>query len=128
MAGPVVVSYRDLVVWQRSMDLAESCYRITATFPREEIYGLTSQIRRAAVSVPSNIAEGNGRENTGAYIQFLRVAQGSLKELETQLLLAGRIGIAAEDRSRPLLNECEEIGKMLRSLIRSLQSKIRHEA
>ena len=110
------------------MDLATNCYRITAAFPKEELYGLTSQIRRAAVSVPSNIAEGNGRENTGAYIQFLRVAQGSLKELETQLLLASRIGVTDQDRSGPLLDECEEIGKMLRSLIRSLQAKIEREA
>ena len=124
---PGIVSYRDLIVWQRSMDLAESCYKITAAFPKEELYGLTSQIRRAAVSVPSNIAEGNGRENTGAYIQFLRISQGSLKELETQLLLASRIGITAQDRSGLVLEECEEIGKMLRSLIRSLQSKIERE-
>ena len=110
------------------MDLATNCYRITAAFPKEELYGLTSQIRRAAVSVPSNIAEGNGRENTGAYIQFLRVAQGSLKELETQLLLASRIGVTDQDRSGPLLDECEEIGKMPRSLIRSLQAKIEREA
>ena len=107
-------------MWQRSMGLAEACYRLTTTFPREEMYGMTSQIRRAAASVPANIAEGQGREQTGVFIQFLRTAQGSLKELETHVLLAGRVGLLEENRAEPLLGECEEIGRMLRALIRSL--------
>ena len=78
-------SYRDLVVWQASMTLAEDCYRVTRRFPKEETFGMTSQIRRAAASIPANIAEGHGRESTGSFIQFLRVAQGSTKELETHL-------------------------------------------
>src|SRR5712691_1724129 len=83
-------SYRDLEVWRVAMDVAVACYRTTAKFPREEIYSLTAQIRRAASSVSANIAEGYGRETTASFIQFLRIAQGSLKELETHLLLAGR--------------------------------------
>jgi four helix bundle protein len=86
-------SYKDLDVWQRSMALAEDCYRATVEFPREEIYRMTAQIRRAAVSIPANIAEGYGRDQTGSFIQFLRIAQGSTRELETHLILSGRIGL-----------------------------------
>jgi four helix bundle protein len=115
-----IQSYRDLRVWQEAMALAENVYRATAGFPREEMFGLTQQARRAAVSVPANIAEGYGRENTGAYQQFLRIAQGSLKELETHLLLAGRLGLLPETEAEPLLRQSSAVGKMLRSLIRSL--------
>lgn len=115
-------SYRELLVRQKSMDMAEACYQLTAEFPRDE-YGMTAQIWRAAVSVPANIAEGHGRENTGSFVQFLRVAQGSLKELETHLVLAGRVRLVTTDRTAPLLAECETTGKMLRSLIRSLQAE-----
>jgi four helix bundle protein len=124
MATSVVQSFKDLQVWQKSMDLAEMCYRLTAEFPRDEMYGMTAQARRAAVSVAANIAEGHGRETTGSFIQFLRMAQGSLKELETHLLLAERAEIASTEKIVPLLAECETIGKMLRSLIRSLQSRV----
>jgi four helix bundle protein len=93
----VIRSYRDLRVWQQAMDLAEACYRATRQFPREELYGMTSQIRRAAVSVAANIAEGHGRDSTGEFVQFLRVAQGSLKELETHLLLSHRVESPCED-------------------------------
>lgn len=118
-----IQSYRDLLVWQRAMALAAACYRETRTFPREEAFGLTAQIRRAAASIPANIAEGHGRESTGVYIQFLRVAQGSLKELETHILLSVDVGFLAQDVSDGLLGTCEEVGKMLRSLIRALQRK-----
>jgi four helix bundle protein len=91
-----IESYRDLRVWREAMDLAETCYRLTAGFPREEMFGITAQIRRAAVSIPANIAEGYGRDSKGSYGQFLRVAQGSLKELETHLLLSQRLGLATE--------------------------------
>src|SRR3989442_15043188 len=121
-AGPIH-SYRDLRVWQQAMTLAEACYRITRQFPKEELYGMTSQIRRAAASVPANIAEGRGRENRGEYIQFLRVAQGSLKELETHVLLSQRVGLATGPAAEPILADCELVGKMLRALIRSLQEK-----
>src|ERR1700716_3241250 len=105
------------------MTLAESFYRLTRPFPRDELFGLTSQIRRAAGSVPANIAEGHGRENTGSFVQHLRISQGSLKELETHLLLAERVGILPVTDLQPVLSQCESLGKMLRALIRSLQEK-----
>ena len=111
-------SYRDPVVWQEAMNLAEAAYRTTARFPREEIYGLTAQLRRSAASVPANIAEGYGRDSKGAYVQHLRIAQGSLKEFETHLLLAERVELVDKVTPAPLL----AIGKMLRSLIRSIES------
>ncbi|MGU3536857.1 four helix bundle protein [Methylobacterium sp. A54F] len=104
------------------MALAEACYRETRTFPREEMFGLTAQIRRSAVSVAANIAEGHGRETAGAFVQFLRVAQGSLKELETHLLLSSRIGVMAAATTDELLARSDEIGRMVRALIRSLQN------
>jgi len=105
------------------MALAESCYRLTRQFPRDELFGLTSQIRRAAGSVPANIAEGHGRDSTGNFVQHLRVGQGSLKELETHLILAERVGILALADLQAALAQCESLGKMVRALIRSLQDK-----
>lgn len=121
MAEAVVSSYRDLRVWKEAMELAAECYHATRSFPREEIFGLVSQIRRAGSSVPANIAEGYGRESSGSYVQFLKTAQGSLKELETHLLLAARVELLAEDAAAPLLEQAEAVGKMLRGLIRSIQ-------
>jgi four helix bundle protein len=114
-------SYRDLQVWQLGMDLAEACYLLTKRFPKDELFGMTSQIRRAASSVPANIAEGYGRDSTGEYIQFLRVAQGSLKELETHLTLSRRVGLMAESETKDVLEECDHLGRMLHRLIRALQ-------
>ena len=118
-----VNSYRDLVVWQKGMALAKASYFLTRRFPRDEMFSLTSQIRRSASSIPANIAEGNGRQNTKEYIHFLRIAQGSLKELETHLLLAAEVDLCRRDEAQPLLAQSEEIGRMLRALIRSLQAK-----
>ena len=118
-------SYRDLRVWKEGMRLAEACYRATRTFPREEIYGMTSQIRRSAVSIPANIAEGYGRENSAEFVRFLRIAQGSLKELETHLMLASRIGLIDVCETTAMLKQYDSVGKMLRSLIRSIQNKSR---
>lgn len=115
-------SYRDLRVWQEGMGLAEACYLLTRRFPRDELFGMTSQIRRAASSVPANIAEGYGRNSKGDYIQFLRISQGSLKELETHLMLSTRVGLVAESETKNFLEECDRLGKMLHRLIRSLQS------
>ena len=123
MSEQSINSYRDLRVWQDAMTLAEFCYRLTRQFPRDELFGLTSQIRRAAASVPANIAEGHGRENTGSFVQYLRISQGSLKELETHLLLAERVGTLPTLDLQPVLGQCESPGKMLRALIRSLQDK-----
>jgi four helix bundle protein len=118
-----ISSYRDLKVWQEAMLIAERVYGLTAGFPKEEVYGMTSQIRRAAASVAANIAEGHGREHSGSFVQFLRMAQGSLKELETHLLLALRVKLAASRETEPVLDRCDELGRMLRSLIRSIQRR-----
>jgi four helix bundle protein len=109
-------------VWQQAMDLAVAAYQTTRSWPKEELYSLTSQVRRAASSVPANIAEGFGRENRGSYQQFLRIAQGSLKELETHLLIAQRVGIASREAVAPLLAHSESVGKLLRLLIRKLST------
>ena len=114
-------SHRDLIVWQKSMDLAVAAYRLTAPFPTDERYGMTSQIRRSSASVPANIAEGYGRESPGAYAQQLRVAQGSLKELETHVELSNRVGLTGNEHIKPLMDLADEVGKMLRSLIRSIE-------
>jgi len=115
-------SYRDLRVWNEAMELAVACYRMTGSFPREEMFGMTSQIRRASASVPANIAEGYGRESAGSYVQFLRNAQGSLKELETHVLLAHRVELVSREDAAPVLDRADLVGKMLRGLIRSIQS------
>jgi four helix bundle protein len=116
-------SFMDLRVWKESMDWVEACYVLTKDFPREEIYGLTSQLRRAAVSVPANIAEGYGRENTGSYVHHLKIAQGSLRELQTHVLLSARVQIAQTKSTKPVLDRCETVAKMLNGLIRSLQKR-----
>ena len=118
-----VNSYRDLRVWQEAMRLAETCYHLTRGFPKEELFGMTTQIRRSAASIAANIAEGHGREQTRSFIHFLRIAQGSLKELETHLLLAERVEIVQAANISPLLLNCDVLGKMLRTYIRSLQRR-----
>ncbi len=120
-------SYRDLTIWQDAVSLAATIYRVSAALPKEEMYGLTAQIRRAAVSVAANIAEGHGREHTRSFIQFLRVAQGSLKEVETHLIVAERVGLLAETDLAAPLEQCESLGKRTRALIRSLQEKLERE-
>ncbi|WP_158817636.1 four helix bundle protein [Methylocapsa sp. S129] len=117
-----IKSYRDLKIWLDAMTLVEGCYLFTKIFPRDEMYGLTSQIRRASVSVPANIAEGYGRDSTGSYVQFLKVAQGSLKELETHLILSQRLKLGSFDIAEQLLGQADRIGRMLRALVRSLQT------
>lgn len=116
-------SYKDLKVWQQAIELAVHCYRATDGFPKGEIYGLTAQIRRVATSVAANIAEGHGRENTGNFIQFLRIAQGSLKELETHMVIARKVEILPGQQFQSLMEQCDEIGRMIRALIRRLQEK-----
>ncbi|WP_174279576.1 four helix bundle protein [Sphingomonas bacterium] len=114
-------SYRDLIVWQRSLELAERVYQFTRAYPRDELFGLTSQTRRAATSVVANIAEGHGRGTRGAYAGFVRIARGSLCELETHLLLAARIGLGDPLQIDQLLTDTDEIGRMLRALIARLR-------
>ena len=124
MAGNQVKSYRDLFVRQRSMDVVERVYRLTATMPKHERYGLSSQLQRSAVSIPSNIAEGHARQSTREYLYHLSVAIGSLAELETQLMIAVRLGYATPESMAPLLSENEEIGRMLHSLQKSIRTKL----
>jgi four helix bundle protein len=116
----MVTSYKDLLVWQRSMDLVETVYRLTAIFPSAEQWGLVSQMRRATISVPSNIAEGYGRQATGEYRHHLSIARGSLLEMETQVLLSKRLGYVQAADSDTVLKEIEEISRMLATLVSKL--------
>jgi four helix bundle protein len=111
--------YKDLLVWQKAMDLAQDVYAITKDFPNDEIYGLTSQVRRCAVSIPSNIAEGAGRSSKKEFKHFLHISLGSAAELETQLLLAQRIGCGR--CAETLFSDITSIRKMINSLIRTLK-------
>jgi four helix bundle protein len=115
-----VASYRDLIVWQRAMDLVDYVYRITSTWPASEVYGLTSQARRAAVSVPANIAEGQSRNGRREFVHHLGIARGSLSEVETLLLIGSRQRYVADDHLRSLLARSTEVGKLLRGLLQSL--------
>jgi four helix bundle protein len=118
-------SYRDLVVWQKAKQLSLAVYRLTKAFPREEIYGLTSQLRRAAVSVVSNIAEGQGRNTIGEFLQFLGHARGSLSELQTQLEIASELGYIKPTDFEKIEDEAEHVRAMILRLIESLQAKSR---
>jgi len=111
-------SFRELIVWQRSLKLVRSVYEVTRGFPKEEIFGLKMQIRRCATSIPSNIAEGYGRQHTSEYVRFLQIARGSLFELVTQLEIALSLSYILDISN--LEKECDEIAKMLNSLIRKL--------
>ncbi len=117
------MKYSDLVVWQKAMDLVTDIYRLTATFPNEEKFGLSSQARRAAVSIPSNIAEGHGRKASGAYLNHISIALGSLMELETQVQIALRLGFLSQDETSSLLTRTDEIGKMLSGLKKSISTQ-----
>lgn len=116
-------NYKELKVWQRSYSLCLEIYRITKEFPQEERYGLTSQIRRTAVSVPCNIAEGYGRKTSPEYIRFLYIAYGSYCELETQILLSGDLGYIEASKLETLQQEVGEVERMLKALIKSLERK-----
>jgi len=116
-------NYKDLKVWQKSYQLCLDIYKITKGFPKEERYSLTSQIRRAAVSVPSNIAEGYGRKTTPEYIRALYVAYGSNCELETQVLLTGDLGYIKSEQLKKVQKDIAEVERMLKALIKSLENK-----
>ena len=113
-------SYKEFTVWQKSMDLAAEIYNLVKILPKTETYALSDQMRRAAVSIPSNIAEGQGRNSTREFIKFLVIARGSQCELETQLQLCVKIGYLQEDETKTALSLCEEISKMLNSLVKKL--------
>jgi four helix bundle protein len=117
----MVKTYRELEAWQRAMSLTEAVYSVTASFPKEEMYGLVSQMRRSAVSVPSNIAEGWGRRDRKDYLRFLRTSYGSLMELETQLVLSVKLGFAAKENTTSVWSLCQETGKLLNGLRRGLE-------
>ena len=121
--GDRIRGYRDLLVWKKAMLIAEQTYHLSRSFPREEQFGLTSQARRAAASVAANIAEGYGRGTRPSYANFVRIAQGSLKELETHLMLAERVGVAKSGSTAAILAEADELGKMFRSLLNKLGPK-----
>ena len=114
-------SYQELKVWQRGMDLVVECYEVSKQLPATERYALARQIRRSAVSVPSNIAEGYGREHLGEYVRFLSIANGSLKELETQILIARRLAFITNVDCEPILRQAAEVGRMLTVLRRKLR-------
>jgi four helix bundle protein len=111
--------FKDLIVWQKAMDLVADVYRVTESFPKRQVYSLTDQIRRAAVSIPSNIADGQAHFNKGEFLPFLRHSSGSLAELETQLLLAERLEYTGH-QAQVLLKQVVEVGKLLNGLINSL--------
>lgn len=117
-----MAGYRDLKVWQAAMRLAEEAYRLSARFPKHEVYGLASQLQRSAVSLPSNIAEGHGRNSRKEFNHFLGIALGSLAELETQLILAEHLDYLNEEEIGPALQNADEIGKMLKGLQKSLNT------
>ncbi|MCK4627732.1 MAG: four helix bundle protein [Sedimentisphaerales bacterium] len=118
--GNKINSYRDLIVWQKGLELSYLLYEITRSFPQEEKFGLISQIRRAAVSVPSNIAEGQARHRKKEFIQYLYIAKGSLAELDTQCLIARRLGYVEEPQIKPVFLHIDELQRMLYSLIEKL--------
>jgi four helix bundle protein len=126
----VIRSHRDLIVWQKAMDLVVTVYRATETFPKAETYGLTSQIRRAVTSIPANISEGQGRRLPKEFIYFLANARGSLWELDTHLESATRVGFLKPATHQELQNQLDEVGRMLNGLIRSVNnsSKPQHPA
>jgi len=115
-----VRNYRELIAWQRAMDLVEEVYKSTKEFPREEIYALTGQIRRAAVSIPSNVAEGQGRRSTNEFLHYLSISYGSLREVETQILIAQRLQYINEVKCERLMEMAGEVGRLLNGLMTSL--------
>ena len=124
-ANASVNSYRDLLVWQSAMDVVERTDKLTAQFPKNEIYGITQQIQRAAVSIPSNIAEGHARASTKEFLHYISIALGSLAELETQLIVATRLQYLRTQELDSILQETDETGKMLRGLQKTLMAKLR---
>ena len=120
----VIKTFRDLIVWQKAMDLVVKIYKVTNDFPDEEKYGLVSQLRRAGVSVTSNIAEGFGRNSNKTFIVFLNYSMGSLMEVETQLEISKRIEFISDEVYNELFEDCREVERLLSSLIRSVKAKL----
>lgn len=116
-------SHRDLKVWQIALDMTETLYRTTVDWPKSEQYGLVSQVRRAAVSVPANIAEGAGRRTPGEFVHFIGIARGSLAELETLLIIARRLGYIEEPSFRAIMDDLFELGRMTTGLLKSISDR-----
>jgi four helix bundle protein len=117
-------NFRDLIAWQKAMGFVTEVYRATASFPADERFGLTSQLRRSSVSIPSNIAEGHGRDSTRDFLKFLSIAYGSLNEAQTQILIAESLGYLSSETSAKLLASAVEVAKIINGLCKSLQSKL----
>lgn len=118
-----MLKYSDLIVWQYAVELARQTYLHSSAFPREEMYGLTSQLRRATVSIAANIAEGHARNSTAEFRYFLGIARGSLAEVETLVILANKLGFLSAEVRQTMLKQTEEINKMLNGLLKSLKAK-----
>lgn len=121
-------SYHELIVWQKSIDIVEKIYSVTQGFPKDELYALTNQIRRSAVSIPSNIAEGQARKATKEFLNFISIAQGSRAELETQLIIANRLRYIDDNKTEQLLSGLAEIAKMLHALSAKLKAQTNETA
>ncbi|MDS1345337.1 four helix bundle protein [Planktothrix agardhii] len=116
-----VKDYKDLIIWQKGIDIAEKCYYLTKNYPKDEMYGMTQQIRRCAVSIPANIAEGYGRRYTREYVRFLTIAQGSVNELETHLILSVKVGLCNYDDLKDIIMLLKEEARMIITLINKLE-------
>lgn len=119
-----IKSYKELIVWQKAISLVSDVYAISKTFPNEEKFGLVNQLNRAVVSIPSNIAEGWGRESSKNYLQFLRISRGSLMEVETLIIISKNLNYINEDCFKKLSEQLEEVSKILQGLIKGVQQKI----
>lgn len=117
----IVKSYRDLKIWQEGINLTKEIYLVSANFPSHEVFGLTNQLRRAAVSVPSNIAEGQARQHTGEFVHFLHISLGSLAELDTQIVLAKNLGYITSDKSDQIYECIQNLRRMIFGLIKKLK-------
>ena len=120
----LITCFRDLEAWRQGIELVEECYKATRPFPSHEMYGLTSQMRRAAVSIPSNVAEGHARKTTAVYANHVSIALGSEAELETCIVVAQRLGYLSNDDASALVARCHTVGKILSGLFTSLERKM----
>jgi four helix bundle protein len=124
----LVRCHKDLILWQKAIDLALAIHRVTAEFPKSELFLLVDQLRRAAISVPSNIAEGSARKSTREFLRFLRIAHGSLAEIQTQLELAHRVGYLHTERYKVLNSEIDEVGRILHAVVAGLKRRLHNSA
>lgn len=118
-----IKDYKDLIIWQKGLDIAEKCYLLTKKYPKDELYAMTSQIRRSAASISANIAEGYGRRYTGEYVRFLNIAQGSINELETHLILSVRVGLCSLLDTKDIMEMLKEESRMIISLIKKIEKE-----